>query len=145
MRRYTAPSRRAARSDPLARMRFIWCRLRDALIGSSPEICLIGFAEAIAAVGHRERSVRLCRHLDPIGGSVVDGRRRRPWARLRGGERRDRHGREGVVKQIGDEETRHGVLLPTEVRKKHLPDVLETWGGMQRRYVFRFSPFVPAR
>ena len=45
-------------------------------VGACSKVCPVGLAEAIALVCHRERSIRLCRHFDPVRRSVVDWRGR---------------------------------------------------------------------
>ena len=70
-------------------------------------------------------AVLLRRHLDPIGGAVVDGRRRRAGAGRRRGHRRHRHRLWLIVDRIGDEQAGHGVFLAAQRREVHLPEILE--------------------
>src|ERR1700680_1121491 len=100
---------------------------------------LVRLAEAVPGVGDGEGAIHLRGDLHPIGLPVVSWRWRqthsgswvRGWVRVRvwgwlGVQRSHGHRRLRVVEQVGDEHSRHGVLLPAEERKVKLVQVLKT-------------------
>ena len=101
-------------------------------------VCL---TETVPRIDNSERSVLLCRDLDPVCRTVM----RRRWRRVRAGlwrwYRSDRYCGWGFIDSVGDEETGHGVFLPAQLREVDLPESFEAWRGMHRLHHFGLAAF----
>ena len=74
----------------------------------------VGLTEAVPRVGHYERTILLRGQFDPICLAVMDWRGRRTWAGLWSGHRSNGYRRLLIIDRIGDEHSRHGVLLSAQ-------------------------------
>lgn len=71
----------------------------------------VSLAKPVPRVGHREGTILLSGHLDPIGLAVMDWRGRRAWPGRRGWNWIDRHHSLPIVSNICDEHSGDRVLL----------------------------------
>src|SRR6185369_3318395 len=97
-----------------------------AALSLSATLCLtvsIGLSESVARVGHGKGTVLLRGDLDPIGFAVMGGRGRRIRSRRGSGDRGDGHAGRLVVGGIGNEHSRHRVLLPAQGGEMNLPEI----------------------
>ena len=76
--------------------------------------CSVGLAEAVPRVGHRERTILLRGQFDPVCLAVMDRRGRRTGAGRRSSGRSNGHRRLLIINRIGDEHSRHRVLLSAQ-------------------------------
>src|SRR5437667_9846115 len=126
-KRYPGISRdalRALRSN-VAFFHTLFSPAHTVSVGSHSGIHAVSLAEAVTGVGDGERAVGLRRHPDPVCGAIVRRRRSRTRSRRRKRYRGHRHCGLLLVDHVGDEQARHGVLLPAEKREMNLPEVLE--------------------
>jgi hypothetical protein len=70
--------------------------------------------ESVPRVRDCERTILLRRQLDPICLAVMDWRGRRTWTELRGRHRSNGHRWLLIINRIGDEHSRHRVLLSAQ-------------------------------
>src|SRR5262245_10018726 len=104
------------------------CRARDEYRSFGchevPSGSLVGLAETVAAVGHGEFTIRLRRHLDPVGLAFMGWWRRQTGRAWRDDQRGGRQLGSLVVKLVCNELLRRRKFLTAQQRKVQLPDVL---------------------
>src|SRR5436190_18371164 len=94
--------------------------LKEDSISTYLQSRFVGLTETVSCVRYRECSVLLRNYLDPVRRAVMCRRRRRAWPWRRSFYRSDGHGCERLIEGVGDEHSRHRVLLPAELREMHL-------------------------
>src|SRR5215831_8829439 len=102
---------------------------------------LVALAESVSPVRYRKGTILLGGNLDPMSGPVVGWRRRRAGTDRGCLNRRDRHVCRLLVYRVGDEQPRHGVLLPAQLREVQLPQILETRRRMKDLHRIGLSSF----
>jgi hypothetical protein len=104
----------------------------------------ISFGKTISCVGHGESAVRLRRHFDPMGRSIVGRWRGHVGSRRRRRDRRHRHCGGRFVEQIGDEHPRHSVFLSAQLGEVHLPKVFQARRTVDHHHRVGFTAFARA-